>query len=227
VSTVPRVLVLQHHPLENAGVYAETLRAAGAELDIVRGFAGDRYPRTLERHDGLIVMGGPMSVNDALPWLAAERALVTEAIAADLPTLGVCLGSQLIASAAGATVARGPVAEIGWHRITPNDAVDDRLFANGESFAALEWHSEAFPLPSGAVALASSARYPLQAFRLGRNVYGMLFHLEVDAPLVAQWCVAFGNDGALPQGDAEPDFDAANRRAAAITRALFLAPSRR
>src|SRR6185369_17374345 len=148
-----RVLVLQHHPLEHAGVYAETLTRAGARLDVIRAFAGDHHPPTLHGYDGLIVMGGPMSVGDDAqhPWLAAERALIAQAITADTPTLGVCLGSQLIASVAGAPVAPGPVAEIGWHRIVPTpDAAADPLFHDAAPFAALEWHRDAFPLPPGA-----------------------------------------------------------------------------
>lgn len=221
-----RVLVLQHHPLEHAAAYAEALARAGARVDVVRSFAGDRCPSALAPYDGLIVMGGPMSVNDdeKHPWLADERALVTQAIAADTPTLGVCLGSQLIAAVAGAPVSPGPQAEIGWYVITPTPAAgDDSLFGETVPFAALEWHRDAFPLPRGAVALASSAQYPVQAFRIGRRVYGLLFHLEVDGPIIDGWCEAFanGDDGSL-RGDAEPDVAAANRRAMVIADRLFL-----
>src|SRR5512140_244333 len=192
--TAPSVLVLQHHPLEHAGVFADALARGGARVDVVRSYAGERCPPTLASWDGLIVMGGPMSVgdDDVHPWLGAERALVAHAIAADTPTLGVCLGAQLIAAVAGAPVARGPIPEIGWFRIHPTaEAARDRLFADATPFAALEWHRDAFPLPPGAVALASSAHSPVQAFRLGRRVYGFLFHLEVDEPLIARWCDAF------------------------------------
>jgi GMP synthase (glutamine-hydrolysing) len=223
--TAPRILVLQHHPLEHCGVFGHGLRTAGATLDVVRAFAGDRYPETLASYDGLIVMGGPMSVgDDALhPWLRDERALVAQAIAADLPTLGICLGSQLIASVAGAPVARGPAPEIGWYRIDPTaDARVDRLFTDMTHFAALEWHGDAFPLPPGAVALASSAQYPVQAFRLRRRVYGLLFHLEIDAEQIDQWCDAFASGDRALGGDATPDVAGANRRALTIAERLFL-----
>jgi GMP synthase (glutamine-hydrolysing) len=221
----PRILVLQHHPLEHAGVFAATLARAGARLDVVRAFAGERYPVALAAYDGLLVMGGPMGVDDdaAHPWLADERALVAQALAADMPTLGVCLGSQLIAAAAGAPVAPGPVAEIGWYRITPTaEAAHDRLFADVPPFVALEWHRDAFPLPSGAVALAASAHYPVQAFRVGRRAYGLLFHLEVDEILVREWCRAFPDAARAFGGDAAPDAAAANRRAVTIVERLFL-----
>jgi GMP synthase (glutamine-hydrolysing) len=221
----PRVLVLQHHPLEHAGVFGETLQRGGARLEIVRAFAGDRCPSDLAPYQGLIIMGGPMSVGDEEehPWLCNERALITQAIAADIPTLGVCLGSQLIAAVAGAPVTPGPAAEIGWYRIDPTaDAAHDPLFRDPTPFAALEWHREAFPLPPGAVTLASSARYPVQAFRLRQRIYGLLFHLEIDDDLIGQWCQAFAGGQDLPSGDAEADVAAANRRAVALAERLFL-----
>lgn len=223
---VRRVLVLQHHPLEHGAVYAQTLERAGARVDVVRSFAGDRCPAALAPYDGLIVMGGPMSVgdDDRHPWLADERTLIAQAIAADTPTLGVCLGSQLIAAVAGAPVAPGPCPEIGWYRITPtDDAARDRLFGDAMPFAALEWHRDAFPLPAGAVALAGSAQYPVQAFRLGRRVYGLLFHLEVDAAIIDTWCDAFANgDRQALGGDATAGVAAANHSAARIAERLFL-----
>lgn len=221
----PRVLVLQHHPLEHPGVFAVTLGRYGARLEVVRSFAGERCPPTLAAYDGLIVMGGPMSIDDhdAHPWLHDERALVAEAIAADTPTLGVCLGSQLIASVAGAPVAPGPAPEIGWYRIDPTPhAAHDPLFGDVAPFVALEWHRDAFPLPAGAVPLASSAQYPVQAFRLGRRVYGLLFHVEVDDDLVGSWCDAFADGRRDLGGDAVPDIAAANRLAVTIAERLFL-----
>ncbi len=223
--TAPRVLVLQHHPLEDAGVYGETLGRAGAHLDVVRTFAGERCPPAIAPYDGLIVMGGPMSVgdDDAHPWLRDERALIAQAIARDTPTLGVCLGSQLIAAVAGAPVAPGPAPEIGWYRITPTaDAARDHLFADATPFAALEWHRDAFPLPPGAVALAASAQYPVQGFRIGRRVYGLLFHLEIDAAVIAHWGDAFANGSRELGGDTAADVAAANRRAITIAERLFL-----
>lgn len=223
--SAPRVLVLQHHPLEHPGVYAETLQRAGARLDVVRAFAADAYPSTLASYDGLIIMGGPMSVRDdeQHAWLRNERALIAEAITHDIPTLGVCLGSQLIAAVAGAPVAPGPTPEIGWYQISPTaDAPRDALFADAAPFAALGWHRDAFPLPPGAVALASSAQYPVQAFRIGRRVYGILFHLEIDHELIERWCEVFAAGDRCLTGDAEPDVTAANHRAITIAERLFL-----
>jgi GMP synthase (glutamine-hydrolysing) len=221
----PRILVLQHHPLEHPGVFAAALAAAGACREIRRLDAGEACPETIAPYDGLIVMGGPMGVwdDDAHPWLGAERRLLAEVIGAGVPALGVCLGAQLLAAAAGADVRRGPVPEIGWHTIQPAEAAsDDPVLAAGEAFAALEWHRDAFTLPRGAVALASSARYPLQAFRVGRCAYGLLFHLEVDPVMVRAWRHAFLAGAPLPDGDAAPDFAGANRRAVTLVERLFL-----
>jgi GMP synthase-like glutamine amidotransferase len=225
----PRILVLQHHPLEHPGVMTDALTQAWARLDVVRLFEGAPCPHTMAGYDGLLVMGGPMGANDHLtdpdlvPWLGDERDLIERAITADLPTLGICLGSQLIAAVAGAEVYRGPVPEIGWHTITPaRAAVSDTLFSDTAPFAALEWHNDVFPLPPGAVALASSANYPVQGFRLGRRVYGLLFHLEIDARMIDGWCEAFTAGAPLPPGDTAPDFAGANQRAVRLSRRIFL-----
>ncbi len=208
---------------------SDALSQAGGRLDVAKLFEGAPCPRTMAGYDGLLVMGGPMGANDHLthpdlvPWLAGERALIERAITADLPTLGICLGSQLIAAVAGAEVSRGPVPEIGWHRIAPTQAaVSDALFTDTAPFAALEWHNDVFPLPSGAVALASSANYPVQGFRLGRRVYGLLFHLEIDPRMVEGWREAFAAGGPLPPGDIAPDFAGANQRAVRLSRRIFL-----
>lgn len=221
----PRILVLQHHPLEHPGAMRATLARHGAQVETALLFDGGACPATLDDYDGLIVMGGPMSVHDddTHPWLPAERRLIAQAIDADVPTLGVCLGSQLIASVAGAAVTRGPTPEIGWFTIeTTSEAADDPLFADATRFPALEWHRDVFTLPRGAVPLASSVRCPFQAFRLGSRVYGVLFHLEVDAEMVRTWCDAFAAGGPLPEGDAAADFASANARATLIAERLFL-----
>jgi GMP synthase-like glutamine amidotransferase len=221
----PRILILQHHRLEHPGVMTDVLRDAGATLDVRMLFDGAPCPDAVEPYGGVLVMGGPMSVWDEAehPWLAAERAFLAQVIRADLPTLGVCLGAQMIAAAAGAAVARGPVPEIGWYRITPVANGGDDVFRETAPFVALEWHRDVFALPPGALALARSARYPVQAFRLGLRVYGTLFHLEIDAQMIAEWCVAFAAGTPLPAGDAEPALLEANARAVRIAKRLFLA----
>ena len=189
------VLVFQHIACEAPGIFLDLLREQERHIETVRLYEGDRAPENLSRFAGVLVMGGPMSVNDEAdyPWLKAEDRLLKEALAADLPTLGICLGSQLIAKAAGGIVRRGPRKEIGWYqvRLTPA-ARHDRLFGEfPESVEVFQWHGEYFDTPPGAVNLANSELYRCQAFSIGRNVYGLLFHLEVTGRMVREWVATF------------------------------------
>ncbi len=189
------VLVLQHIACETPGIFLDVLEEEKRPIETVRLYEGDRLPKDLSGFAGLLVMGGPMSVNDEAKylWLKAEDRLLKEALAADLPTLGICLGSQLIAKAAGGTVRRGPRKEIGWYSVRLTAAArHDRLFREfPETVEVFQWHGEYFDTPPGAVNLASSELYACQAFSIGRNVYGLLFHLEVTGPMVSEWVAAF------------------------------------
>ncbi len=189
------VLVFQHIGCETPGIFLDLLREQKRPIETVRLYEGDRVPEDLSRFGGFLVMGGPMSVNDEAkyPWLKGEDRLLKEALAADLPTLGICLGSQLIAKAAGGTVRRGPRKEIGWYPVRPTAAArHDRLFREfPETVEVFQWHGEYFDTPPGAVNLASSALYQCQAFSIGGNVYGLLFHLEVTGPMVSEWVATF------------------------------------
>lgn len=189
------LLILQHHDVETPGIFGEILAERGLAVQTVRPDHGQSVPSDPQAFAGLIVMGGPMGVYEEkkYPWLRAEDRLLRAVIADDLPALGICLGSQLIAKAAGARVAPGPEKEIGWYPLTlTQDGQADPLFAGfPRTFEAFEWHGDVFHLPSRAVNLASSARYVHQAFRIGRRIYGLLFHLEVTAPMVRVMTEAF------------------------------------
>lgn len=138
---------------------------------------------------GAIVMGGPMSVNDTeqYPRVAEEIAWLAEAIDQGVPLLGICLGSQLIAKAAGATVGPGPAPEIGWSSLEILDATDPLMATLAPQVDVLHWHGEIFTLPEGAVPLARSGPTPLQAFRVGDRAWGVLCHPEVDGRLTELW----------------------------------------
>jgi GMP synthase (glutamine-hydrolysing) len=135
-------------------------------------------------------MGGPMSANDNLPGLTDELALIDRTLDLDLPLLGICLGSQLIARALGARVYRNEQLEIGWEPVWLTDAArGDPLFggiASPEMF--FHWHGETFDLPEGAEWLAYSDKCKHQAYRYGRKVYGIQFHPEITAEMIADWC---------------------------------------
>ena len=188
---MPRLLVFQHVPFEILGTLDPLLKSHGFRIRYVN-FGRDPYARPgLDDYDGIIILGGPMSVDDVErhPHLPTEIEFIREALAADIPMLGVCLGAQLIASTLGAGVGPGPCKEIGWYDVAPTEAgaSDPVLGHFRASEKIFQWHGDAFEIPDGAVWLASSATCPNQAFRYGDNVYGFQFHLEVDERLIDRW----------------------------------------
>jgi GMP synthase (glutamine-hydrolysing) len=185
-----RVLAVVHGDEVRSGVFAEPVAAGGHELEewsIARAPA-PRGP--LEAYDAAIVFGGSMHADEeeTHPWLRGEKELLRRFLAAGTPVLGVCLGGQLVAHAAGAWVGRASEPEIGWHEVELTAAAaSDPVFARlPRRFQALQWHYYAFDVPAGGVELARS---PLcsQAFRLGKLAWGVQFHPEVTLAMVEQW----------------------------------------
>jgi len=175
-------------------------------LDTCRVFGADRLPADLAAYAALVVMGGPMSAtsDEGFPTRRAEVALLQYALERELPTLGVCLGAQLLALAAGAAVYTGQAGqEIGWAPVALTDqAPADPLFGSlfdalpggpPAGLTVLHWHGDTFDLPPGAAHLASSAMYPNQAFRTGPAAWGLQFHLEVDAAAIEAFVNDFGD----------------------------------
>jgi GMP synthase (glutamine-hydrolysing) len=183
-----KIWVLQHHPAENLGAIAEALEGAALAWQYVRVFDGHPIPVEMKGAGGLIVMGGPETVYqlDRYPYLREELRLVENALKQNKPILGVCLGSQLLAATLGATVRRGADKEIGWYPVRLAEAAkDDRLMRGlPTEFMAAHWHSDIFDLPSGAVALASSDKTAVQAYRYGDKAYGLLFHAEMTPEII-------------------------------------------
>lgn len=172
-----RVQVLQHVPFEGLGSMEPWLKRRGAKIEFAHLYRGGELPE-LGEIDLAIAMGGPMSVNDVQdhPWLLAEKDWLGEALAAGLPTLGVCLGAQLIAEVLGATVQANPDKEIGWY---PVEGLNhSSSFSFPARFSAFHWHGERFGLPDGAQHLARSEACENQAFAYGSHVIGLQFHLE-------------------------------------------------
>lgn len=173
------VHVLQHAPFEGLGSIGAWLDQRRARIGWTRLFARDPLP-TPDGLDLLIVLGGPMSVNDEgrLPWLVPEKQALRDCIARGIPVLGVCLGAQLIASALGARVYRAPRPEIGWFPIEAVPAPEG-TFRLPPTCRVFHWHGETFDLPAGAVRLARSEACENQAFQFGRHVLALQFHLEM------------------------------------------------
>ena len=181
-----RAHAVQHVPFEGLGSIEPWLVAEGYSITWTRLFAGESLPAA-EGPDLLIVLGGPMSVNDetGFPWLRDEKRFVRRSIEAGVPLLGICLGAQLIASALDARVYPNRHREIGWFPVyrTPVDPGVTSVFP--DRFDAFHWHGETFDLPSGAALLARNDACEHQAFAVGRSVVGLQFHLET-TPLSAQ-----------------------------------------
>lgn len=173
-----RVFVLQHVPFEELGNIQPWLMQHNAEIHYCRLYANDPLP-ALEQIDLLILLGGPMSVNDEshYPWLKAEKAFLAQVIAAEKPVVGICLGAQLIACSQGARIYSNYAKEIGWFDITTVPASGDVLPLPA-SMRVFHWHGETFELPANAVLLASSEACNNQVFQLGRRVIGLQCHLE-------------------------------------------------
>lgn len=186
-----RLLVFQHVPHEILGTFNPLLKEAGFRIRYVNfGRTPDARPK-VEKYDGLIILGGPMCVNqvDSYPHLLTEIAAIRTAMELSMPVLGICLGAQLIASALGARVRKNPVKEIGWYDVSATaDGKQDPLFSLfGGTEKIFQWHGDTFDIPTGAVHLATSPDCQNQAFRYGDRTYGLQFHLEVDAALIQRW----------------------------------------
>jgi GMP synthase-like glutamine amidotransferase len=174
-----RAHYFQHVPFEGLGSIGSWLRAAGYEVTKTRFFESATLP-DINEIDLLVVMGGPMSVNDEnfLPWLVPEKRFIHDFIEDEKPVLGICLGAQLVANAMGAAVYRNTLKEIGWFPIQGVSTTGSSNFSFPSSLEVFHWHGETFDLPTGATLLARSEGCENQAFQLGRSVIGLQFHLE-------------------------------------------------
>ncbi len=165
---------LQHVPFEGPGVFERALGRLGYSLTR-RLVPAEGVPA--DPGDFLLVMGGPMSVNDPDPWIAAETDFIRRAVKAGVPYLGICLGSQFLAKAMSGRVYKGPAIELG---ITPIQFRGEPPFEGLATFPVVEWHGEGIEAPPGAKVLASSNLFPVQAFTVGPRAMGLLFHLEIE-----------------------------------------------
>lgn len=232
---MPRVACVTNVPHEGPGLLQDLLSRRGLAVEVVEAHGGAPLPLTLGSDDLLVVMGGPMGVadvgNPATPWLAPLVELLRERIACRAPNLGICLGAQLIAHAAGARVAPmrdgegSPLREVGWGGLRVHAGVDPILDGLPERLEVLHWHGDACELPTGAVLLASTDACRVQAFRLDRSI-GLQFHPEIDGPTSAAWAI---DDAAYVRGANGPDgvdrllaeCDAAGSRSESLRRVLL------
>ncbi len=189
---------LQHVSFEGLGSIETWLLHAGYEITRTMFYESARLPSP-DEIDCLVIMGGPMSVNeeDRYPWLIAEKEFIRAVIKSNKPVLGICLGAQLIASATGGKVFPNPDKEIGWFPIRSVATGDAAVFVFPDSVEVFHWHGETFSLPPGAVRIAESDGCQNQAFQIGNAVIGLQFHLET-TPESARELVAHCRDELIP-----------------------------
>lgn len=185
------IAIFRHSATEGPGYFAIYLARCGLPWRLVRLDRGDPVPTDPAQFSGLAFMGGPMSVNDPLPWIGPVLQLIGCAMKRDVPVLGHCLGGQLISKALGGVVTRNPTKEIGWGRVVIDDnPVARRWFGDLQGFDSFHWHGETFSLPPGATRIMSSAWCGNQGYAIGPHL-GMQCHVEMTEALIDTWC----NDG--------------------------------
>jgi GMP synthase-like glutamine amidotransferase len=183
------IAVLQHLVTDGPAYFAHWLIQAGLPSEVVHLYAGEPVPEQIAQYSGLCILGGSMSVNDGLPYQADQLRLIREAVAADVPVIGHCLGGQLMAKALGGEVGQSPNVEIGWSNLQLDDAADARWFGGRQALTLFQWHGESFSIPPGGRRIVSGSLCPNQAFVVGNKHLAMQFHCEINEEKVRAWLV--------------------------------------
>lgn len=199
-------LIIRHVPHEGVAGYRKPIEDAGYEVSRIDVTDPEFSGLDLREPDLLIMMGGPMGVyeQDRYPWIACQKRRLAHRMEADRPTLGVCFGAQMMASALGAHVFAGPSKEVGFHPVAVHGDPVDSPLRHLQDVPVLHWHGDTFTRPEGVEMLASSPHYEHQAFRRGRNILALQFHAEMgedprfDA-WMEQWPEAVVEAGGCPQ----------------------------
>ena len=182
------VAIFRHARSEGPAYFATYLERRAIPWKLFALDEGRAVPKDVRRFSGVAFMGGPMSVNDELPWVKPLLELVREAVRKDVPTLGHCLGGQLISKALGGEVGRARVKEIGWGEVAVADNnVARGWFAPLSSFESFHWHGETFSIPPGATRVLANAHCANQGFATGKHL-GLQCHIEMTEELVRDWC---------------------------------------
>jgi GMP synthase-like glutamine amidotransferase len=186
---VKPVAIFRHAATEGPGYFATYLDRHSVPWRVVKVDEGEAIPENPVEFSGLVFMGGPMSVNDNLPWIAPVLRLIRSAADVGVPLLGHCLGGQLIGKALGGAVTRNPVKEIGWGSVDvlENEAAENWFGHGVHSFTSFHWHGETFSIPPGATRILSSLHCANQAFAQGPHL-AMQCHVEMTPELIRAWC---------------------------------------
>lgn len=184
------VAIIRHSLTEGPGHFATFLDGRSLPWTLIRIDAGDPVPASCDDYSGLCLMGGPMSVNDDLPWIPPLLDFIRMMMAADKPVIGHCLGGQLMSKALGGQVTRNPVKEIGWGAVSVVDSpLARKWFGDIRGFESFHWHGETFSIPEGATRILESAACPNQAYVIGKHL-GMQCHVEMTATMIDDWCAS-------------------------------------
>lgn len=182
------IAIFRHTPTEGPGYLAEFLDARSLPWQLIRIDAGEPVPANASQFSGLVLMGGPMSVNDPLPWIEPVLSFIRVAVARDVPVLGHCLGGQLMTRALGGSVTKNAVKEIGWGVVSVDSNAEARTwFGDIKNATVFHWHGETFSLPAGATHLLSSEHCANQAYALGKHL-ALQCHVEMTAAMIGEWC---------------------------------------
>ena len=190
------VAIFRHSPIEGPGYFAIFLEQHGIPWQLIAIDAGEAVPANPEAFSGLCFMGGPMSVNDDLPWIEQACALIRMAAARNIPVIGHCLGGQLMSKAMGGEITRNPVKEIGWGEVFGEADATARHWLGdfaGGSGTVFHWHGETFSIPPGASRLCSNAYCANQMFALGPHL-GMQCHVEMTPEMITSWSAHWADE---------------------------------
>jgi len=191
--------IFRFSPTEGPAHFAQWLDGASLPWQLIAVDCGDAIPDDPVQFAGIGMMGGPMSVTDALAWIDPLSRLLRDAVARDVPVIGHCLGGQLLAQALGARVTRTPVPEIGWIDVDSTDAsTRDSWFGGRTTFTPFQWHYDVFELPAGATRVLTNAFNANQAYVIGERHIGFQCHIEMTADLVQTWCRTGADEIAAP-----------------------------
>ena len=191
------VAIFRHSPGEGPGYFATYLDAHSVPWRLIKVDENEAIPASASDFSGLCFMGGPMSVNDDLPWLPPTFALIRGAVDNDIPVIGHCLGGQLMSKVLGGTVSRNSVKELGWGTVETTADVAHEWLGDLARFEAFHWHGETFSIPAGATRLLKSAWCENQAFVLGPHL-GMQCHVEMTEAMIRLWNRAWADENATP-----------------------------
>ena len=192
------VAIFRHSPTEGPGYFAIFLEQHGIPWQLIAIDAGEAVPASPEAFSGLCFMGGPMSVNDDLPWIEQACDLIRMAAARNIPVIGHCLGGQLMSKAMGGEITRNPAKEIGWGEADGENNATARAWLGpyaGKSGTVFQWHGETFSIPSGAARLLSNVHCNNQMFALGPHL-AMQCHVEMTPEMIAAWCDQWSDEAA-------------------------------